>query len=70
MSNFRSESSATSMYVISTNILFAGSCLVASSFVTDFNTRHKLLTQKLLNKAIGIINFAKHFLNFIDDTMI
>ena len=24
----------------------------------------------ILNKAIGIINFAKHFLNFIDDTMI
>ena len=23
-----------------------------------------------LNKAIGIINFAKHFENFIDDTMI
>ena len=23
-----------------------------------------------LNKAIGIINFAKHFQNFIDDTMI
>ena len=24
----------------------------------------------VLNKAIGIINFAKTFLNFIDDTMI
>ena len=24
----------------------------------------------LLNKAIGIINFAKHSQNFIDDTMI
>ena len=42
----------------------------ASSYVTDFNTRNKLLTQKILNKAIGIINFAKPFLNFIDDTMI
>ena len=42
----------------------------ASSIVADFNTRNKLLTQKLLNKAIGIINFAKHFQNFIDDTMI
>ena len=42
----------------------------ASSYVADFNTRNKLLTQKLLNKAIGIINFAKHFQNFIDDTMI
>ena len=25
--------------------------------------------RNFLNKAIGIINFAKHFLNFIDDTM-
>ena len=39
----------------------------ASSYVADFNTRIKLLIQKLL---IGIINFAKHFQNFIDDTMI
>ena len=42
----------------------------ASSYVADFNTRNKLLTQTLLNKAIAIINFAKHFQNFIDDTMI
>ena len=42
----------------------------ASSHVADFNTRNKLLTKKLLNKAIGIINIAKPFLNFIDDTMI
>ena len=42
----------------------------AYSYVTDFNTCNKLLTQKLLNKAIGIINFAKPFQNFIDDTMI
>ena len=42
----------------------------ASSYVADFNTRNKLLTQKLLKQAIGIINFAKHFQNFIDDTMI
>ena len=42
----------------------------ASSYVTDFNTRNKLLTEKLLNRAIGIINFAKHFQNFIDDTLI
>ena len=41
-----------------------------SSYVTDFNTRNKLLTQNFLNKAIGIINFAKPILNFIDDTMI
>ena len=25
--------------------------------------------KNFLNKAIGIINFAKHFHNFIDDTM-
>ena len=42
----------------------------ASSYVADFNTRNKLLTKKFLNMAIGIINFAKHFQNFIDDTMI
>ena len=42
----------------------------ASSYVADFNTRNKLLTQKFLNKAIGIINFEKHFQNCINDTMI
>ena len=42
----------------------------ASSYVADFNIRNKLLTQTLLNKAIGIINFTKHFQNFIDNTMI
>ena len=42
----------------------------ASTYVADFNTRNKLLTQKLLKKAIRIINFAKHFQNFIDDTII
>ena len=41
----------------------------ASSYITYFNTRNKLLTQKFL-KAIGIINYAQPFLNFIDDTMI
>ena len=34
----------------------------ASSHVANFNTRNKLLTQKLLNKAIGIINFTNMFL--------
>ena len=47
--------------------VYISSVLLASSYVTDFNTRNKLLTQKLLNKAIGIINVAKPFLNFIDD---
>ena len=42
----------------------------AISHIADFNTRNKLLTQKLLNKAIGIINFAEPFLNFINDTTI
>ena len=42
----------------------------ASSYIADVNTRNKLLTQKLLNKAIGIINFTKPFLNIIVDTMI
>ena len=40
----------------------------ASSYVTDFNTRNKL--RNFLNRAMGIINFAKHFQNFIDDTLI
>ena len=40
------------------------------SHVVDFKTRNKLLTQKFLHKAIGIINFEKPFLNFIDNTMI
>ena len=42
----------------------------ASSHVADFNTRNKLLLRNFLNKAIGIINLEKPFLNFIDDTMI
>ena len=33
----------------------------ASSHVADFNTRNELLTQNFLNKAIGIISFAKLF---------
>ena len=47
-------------------ILFAR----APSQVAYLNARNKLLTQKLLNKAIGFINFAKYFINFIPDTMI
>ena len=43
---------------------------IHQSLLIKVNTRNKLLTQKLLNKAISIINFAKLFLNFIDDTMI
>ena len=33
----------------------------AFSYVTDFTTHNKLLTQKLINKAIGIINLTKPF---------
>ena len=39
----------------------------ASSQIADFKTHKKLSAQKLL---IGIINFAKPFLNFIDVTLI
>ena len=44
----------------------------ASSYVADSNTRNKLLAQKLLKQGnrYSIINIAKHFQNFIDDTMI
>ena len=42
----------------------------ASSHVADFNTRNKLLTQKLLKQGCQYHKFAKPFLNFIDDTMI
>ena len=44
---------------ISQQIRFARS----SSHVADFNTRNKLLTKRFLNKVIGVINFAKPFLN-------
>ena len=37
----------------------------ASSHVTDFNNRNKFLTAK----AIGIINYAKHFPNFVVATL-
>ena len=42
----------------------------ASSHVADFNTRNKLLTQKLLKQGYLYYKLRKHFLNFIDDTMI
>ena len=37
----------------------------ASSYVTDFNTRYKLLTQKL-----SVSLASQNLYNFIDDTMI
>ena len=36
-----------------------------SSHVDDFNYRNKVLTAKLLNKNIDIINFLRRFQNFI-----
>ena len=41
----------------------------ASCHVADFNTRNKLLTQKLLKQGERN-DFAKPFLNYIDDTII
>ena len=38
--------------------------LLTSTLAINFKLRN------FLNKVIGIINFAKPFLNFIDDTMI
>ena len=42
----------------------------ASSYVADFNTRNKLLTQKLLKQGYQYHKLRKSFSNFIDDTMI
>ena len=42
----------------------------ASCYVADFNTRNKLLTQKLLKQGYRYHKLHKHFQNFIDDTMI
>ena len=39
----------------------------ASGYVADFNTRNKLIMQKLLKQGY---RHHKPFLNFIDDTMI
>ena len=52
---------------------YPGSGVVLNVSIPDlcplsfFNTRNKLLTQKLLKQGL---KFAKPFLNFIDDTMI
>ena len=42
----------------------------ASSYVTDFNTCNKSLTQKHLKQGYRYHKLRKPFLNFIDDTMI
>ena len=42
----------------------------ASSIVADFNTRNKLITQKLLKQGYRYHKLRKTFSNFIDDTMI
>ena len=41
-----------------------------SSHVADFNTRNKLITQKLLKQGYQYHKLCKPFPNFIDDTMI
>ena len=41
-----------------------------SSYVNDFNTRNKLLTQKLLKQSYRWHKLRKTFCNFIGDTMI
>ena len=42
----------------------------ASSYVADFNTHNKLLSQKLLKQGYRYHKLCKTYLNFIDDTMI
>ena len=42
----------------------------ASSHVTDFNTRNKVLTQKLLKQGVISINVSKLFKNSIPVAMI
>ena len=42
----------------------------ASSYVTDFNTRNKLLTQKLLKQGYWYNKLRNTFAKFIDDFMI
>ena len=42
----------------------------ASSYVADFNTRNKLVTQKLLKQGYRYHKLRKTFPKFIDDTMI
>ena len=51
---------------ISQHIRFDG----AFSHVADFNTRNKLLTQKLLKEGYQYHKLSKIFLSFIADTMI
>ena len=60
----------SSLYILWSLYLSTHSIARASNHVADFNTRNKLFTQKLLNNAIGITNFTKSFLNFIDNTLI
>ena len=50
---------------ISQLIRFARIC----NHVADFNARNKCLTAKLFQQGFRIINFEKHFQNFIADTM-
>ena len=51
---------------ISQRICFAR----ASSYISDFNTRNKLLTQKLLKQGYRYHKLRKPFLNFKNETII
>ena len=42
----------------------------ASSYVADFNTHNKLLTQKLLKQGYRYHKLRKTFQSFIDNTMV
>ena len=53
-------------YLVSRLIRFAR----ASSYVADFNTRNKLLTQKLLKRGYRYHKLRKTFSKFLDNTLI
>ena len=53
------------VYILQQLIRFARVC----NHVADFNAQNKFFTANFFSRAIGIINFEKHFLNFIADTM-
>ena len=56
---------ASYVVYISQLIKFARVC----NHVADFNARNECLRPNFSNRAIGIINFEKRFLDFIVDTM-
>ena len=52
------------VYIFHNLFLFAKVC---SNVISDFNNRNQFLTAKLLDKAIGIINCIKYFLQTLRD---